>query len=165
MGSRAHIVKLKDKQTLTAFGLLNTKRINMKNKHLLLPKGYTLSITSWENDGDYYHTKGYTVDSKDVAKEILDFCNLCKSGSNNTTTVGDGYGSRRRHLIVDFFKRHTLLADYLGINLEDEDSIMDAFYDLSYDLLGSSEDYDCRVFSAATVVYSPVDVYAEKVTL
>lgn len=137
----------------------------MKNKHLLLPKGYTLSVTSWENDGDYYHTKDYTVDSKDVAKEILDFCNLCKSGSNNTTTVGDGYGSRRRHLIVDFFKRHTLLADYLGINLEDEDSIMDAFYDLSYDLLGSSEVYDCRAFINAIVLYSPVDVFVEKIIL
>ena len=137
----------------------------MKNKHLLLPKGYTLSITSWENDGDYYNTKDYTVDSKDIAKEILDFCNLCKTGSNNTTTVGNGYVSRRHHLIVDFFKRHTLLADYLGVNLEDEDSIMNAFYDLSGDLLGYSEDYGCRAFSNAIVIYSPVDVFAEKITL
>ena len=51
------------------------------------------------------------------------------------------------------------------INLEDEDSIMDAFYDLSYDLLGSSEVYDCRAFINAIVLYSPVDVFVEKITL
>ena len=67
----------------------------MKNKHLLLPKGYTLYITSWENDGDYYNTKDYSVDNKDIAKEILDLCNLCVSGSNNKTTVGNGYASSK----------------------------------------------------------------------
>ena len=137
----------------------------MKNKHLLLPKGYTLSITSWENDGDYYATNDYTVDNKDIAKEILDLCNLCVSGSNNKTTVGNGYASSRQYLIVEFFKQHQLLSKYLEIDLNDKNSIMDAFYELTYDLFGSSEDYDCRVFSNAIVLYSPVDVFAEKITL
>ena len=137
----------------------------MKNKHLLLPKGYTLYITSWENDGDYYNTMEYTVDNKDIAKEILDFCNLCESGSNNTTTVGNGYASSRENLIVEFFKQHKLLADHLHINLNDEGSIMNGFYDLARSVFSTSEYYDCRAFSDATVVYSPVDVFAEKIIL
>ena len=138
----------------------------MKNKHLLLPKGYTLSITSWENDGDYYATNDYTVDNKDLAKEILDFCNLCASGSNNTTTVGNGYVYSRQNLIVEFFKQHKLLADHLHVNLNDEVSIMDAFYELTCELFGSSEYYDCRAFSGAAIVtYSPDDIYVEKVSL
>lgn len=137
----------------------------MKNQHLILPKGYTLSVTSWENDGDYYNTEDYTVDSKDIAKELLDFCNLCKSGSNNKTTIGNGYANSRQALIVEFFKQHQLLSEYLEIDVNDKDSIMDAFYELTCELFGSSEYYDCRAFSDATVIYSPVDVYAEKVTL
>ena len=138
----------------------------MKNKHLLLPKGYTLSITSWENDGDYYATNDYTVNNKDLAKEILDFCNLCASGSNNTTTVGNGYVYSRQKLIVEFFKQHKLLADHLHVNLNDEVSIMDAFYDLTYNIFGTSECYDCRAFSGAAIVtYSPDDIYVEKVSL
>jgi hypothetical protein len=137
----------------------------MKNQHLILPKGYTLSVTSWENDGDYYRTTDYTVYSKDIAKEILDFCNLCKSGSNNKTKVGNGYTHGRQDLIVEFFKQHQLLSEYLEIDVNDKDSIMDAFYELTYDLFGSSEYYDCRAFSNATVTYSPVDVFAEKITL
>ena len=137
----------------------------MENKHLIVPKGYTLSITSWENDGDYYATNDYTVDNKDLAKEILEFCNLCASGSNNTTTVGNGYVYSRQNLIVEFFKQHKLLAGHLHVNLNDEVSIMDAFYELTYDLFGSSEYYDCRAFSSAIVTYSPVDVYVEKITL
>ena len=137
----------------------------MENKHLIVPKGYTLYITSWENDADYYATNDYTVDNKDLAKEILDLCNLCVSGSNNKTTVGNGYANSRQDLIVKFFKQHQLLSEYLEIDVNNKDSIMDAFYELTYDLFGSSEYYDCRAFSDATVIYSPVDVYAEKVTL
>ena len=42
---------------------------------------------------------------------------------------------------------------------------MDAFYDLTYNIFGTSECYDCRAFSDATVIYSPVDVFAEKIIL
>ena len=136
----------------------------MKNKHLIAPKGYTLSITSWENDADYYAINDYTVDNKDLAKEILDLCNLCVSGSNNKTAVGNGYASSRKDLIIEFFKQHQLLSEHLNIDLEDNDSILDAFYELTYELFGSSEYYDCRVFNSAVVMYSPVDVYVEKIS-
>lgn len=136
----------------------------MENKHLIVPKGYTLSVTSWENAADYYNTNDYTVDNKELAKEILDFCNLCRSGSNNQTTVGNGYAERRQDIIIKFFKEHTLLAKHLEVDLDNEDNIMDAFYELAYELFGSSELYDCRVFDSAVVTYSPTDVYVEKVS-
>lgn len=137
----------------------------MKNKHLIAPKGYTLSIASWENDADYYATNDYTVDNKDLAKEILDFCNMCRSGSNNQTTVGNGYAQERKNIIIEFFKTHPLISEHLDVDVNKDDSILDAFYELAYELFGSSEYYDCRVFDNAVVMYSPVDVYVEKVTL
>ena len=137
----------------------------MKNQHLILPKGYTLSVTSWENDGDYYNTKDYTVDNKELAKEILDFCNLCRSGSNNQTTVGNGYAQKRKNIIIKFFKTHPLISEHLDVDINKDGFIMDAFYDLAFYLFGSPEYYDCRAFSDATVIYSPVDVFAEKITL
>ena len=136
----------------------------MKNKHLIAPKGYTLSITSWENDADYYATNDYTVDSKELAKELLDFCNMCRSGSNNQTTVGNGYAQERKNIIIEFFKTHPLISEHLDVDINKEDSILDAFYELTYELFGSSEYYDCRVLDSAIVTYSPDDVYVEKVS-
>ena len=136
----------------------------MENKHLIVPKGYTLSITSWENDADYYATNDYTVDNKELAKEILDFCNMCRSGSNNQTTVGNGHAQERKNIIIEFFKTHPLISEHLDVDINKEDSILDAFYELTYELFGSSEYYDCRVFDSAIVTYSPDDVYVEKVS-
>ena len=137
----------------------------MENKHLIAPKGYTLSITSWENDADYYATNDYTVDNKELAKEILDFCNMCRSGSNNQTTVGNGYAQERKNIIIEFFKTHPLLSEHLDVDINKDGFIMDAFYDLAFYLFGSSEYCDCRVFDSAVVMYSPVDDYVEKITL
>ena len=136
----------------------------MENKHLIVPKGYTLSITSWENDADYYATNDYTVDNKELAKEILDFCNMCRSGSNNQTTVGNGHAQERKNIIIEFFKTHPLISEHLDVDINKDGFIMDAFYDLAFYLFGSSEFYDCRVFDSAVVMYSPTDVYVEKVS-
>ena len=34
-------------------------------------KGYTLSVTSWENDGDNYKTESKTFDTKEEAIKVV----------------------------------------------------------------------------------------------
>jgi hypothetical protein len=35
-----------------------------------IKKGYTLTVTSWENDGDYYNTKSKTVETLEEWREL-----------------------------------------------------------------------------------------------
>lgn len=42
-------------------------------------KGYRVTCTSWENDGDYYNTNFVTVDSKELALAIRELCLLSVS--------------------------------------------------------------------------------------
>ena len=42
-----------------------------------IKKGYTLTVTSWENDGDYYNTKSKTVETLEEAKVWWNMMQLC----------------------------------------------------------------------------------------
>ena len=42
------------------------------SKELVVEEGYTIKVVSWENDGDHYSTKTYTVMTEDEAKAARD---------------------------------------------------------------------------------------------
>jgi hypothetical protein len=53
-------------------------------------KGYTLEVTSWENDGDNYKTKSLSFESKEEALAIRNMClTLFKSSSNGEAGIGN----------------------------------------------------------------------------
>ena len=65
-------------------------------KQQVAKKGYTITVDSWENDGDYSQTHSITVDSKEKAKAYHDLMQLCKSENNQPKGViklGNTYGS------------------------------------------------------------------------
>ena len=142
----------------------------MKKK--VYSKGYTITVTSWENDGDNYNTKSITVDTIEKAKAYNDLMQLCRSKNNQPRGVvklGNTYGNfnkEQKNLISEFFKENTIILpeDVKPEELiEDEDLAVDMFSEISYELLGSSEDYSCRVMQSCSVTYSPEDVFLEEV--
>tara|TARA_E500000081_G_C6064130_1_gene319745 strand:- start:163 stop:693 length:531 start_codon:yes stop_codon:yes gene_type:complete len=50
----------------------------------VISKGYTVEVTSWENDGDNYKTKSVTYDTKEEALAVKALClsvfNSCNNG-------------------------------------------------------------------------------------
>ena len=50
----------------------------------VISKGYTVEVTSWENDGDNYKTKSATYDTKEEALAVKALClsvfNSCNNG-------------------------------------------------------------------------------------
>jgi hypothetical protein len=134
-------------------------------------KGYTLTVTSWENDADHYNTKSKTVATLEEAKVWYEMMQLCKSKNNQPAGVvklGNTYGgfnNEQKEVVKDFMKRHHKIL-VPGDDIEaNEDNLTDWFCDLAGELLGYGEDYACRVMESCVVTYSPVDVIPEIINL
>ncbi len=121
-----------------------------KKKELIVQKGYTLTVSSWENDGDYSDTNEKTYDNKEDAIAMARLLTNCISGIANDD-------EDHEEEILEYLEEH---ADSLGIEKTDVDKVT---WDLVPDLLGSSEYYTFRVPETVTISYSPEDIYLETV--
>jgi hypothetical protein len=121
------------------------------NKELVIEKGYTIEVTSWENDGDNYNTESMTVETLEEARRIYRVCNeLFKSDDEGG--VGNSMSGESEEVIEEYIENNPELKLTEG-----------EIRDLSYDLMGSSEYYDYRVCESVSVTYSPEDIYLEKI--
>ena len=141
----------------------------MKQKtQKVVKKGYTLTVVSWENDGDNYNTNSITVESKEMAEAYYNMMQLCRSKNNRINgeiglgNSSDGFNRRQRQAIISLFDNYPILLQGTEID-EDEHNLDYLFMEISVDLLGSSEFYTCRVMESCTITYSPEDIYLETV--
>lgn len=139
------------------------------NKIKVINKGYTLTVTSWENDGDNYKTCSKTYESRELAIAVANLCKtLFASSSNGGGGIGnlmDYDGEEASEIIVPYMKSHPELYPNKE-NPSDEKSdekLVQICMDYNYELMGGSEYYYSRVFESATLTYSPEDVYLEEI--
>jgi len=134
----------------------------MSLKKKVISKGYTLEITSWENDGDNYRTKTKTVETKEEAEKLVKICNELFAGCcNGEGGVGNSMEGESDWVLLEYVEDHPDL--FPELDPTDESAISDYFSNLAYELMGSSECYDFRVCESVTVTYSPEDVYLEEI--
>lgn len=128
----------------------------------VINKGYTLTVTSWENDGDNYRTKHKTVDTIEEAKRLHTICTtLFKSRNNGEGGIGNSMEGEENDTILEYVENNKdLFPEFEG---EEDDFIIDHILYLAYELMGSSEYYDCRVCESVVVTYSPTDFYLEEI--
>jgi hypothetical protein len=130
---------------------------------VVVNKGYTLTVVSWENDGDHYNTKSKTVDTKEEAEALYNLMQMCKSENRVGGGLGNAcdFSSRQKQAIIDFFKSNPILVGEDGV--DEDDDYIELFYDYSYSLLGGSEWYVCRVMETCTVTYSTDTISVEEI--
>lgn len=129
----------------------------------VIKKGYTLTIISWENDGDNYRTKSKTVQTREEAEKLFKICStVFKSCNNNNGGVGNSMNGRADYVIINFVEENPEMFSEL-IDMK-EDSIIEYFNDIGYELMGGSEYYNFRVCESCSVTYSPEDVYLQEIT-
>jgi hypothetical protein len=153
-------------------------------KQTIIPAGYRLSITSWENDGDNHQTEVLQGLSKERVEYLLAVCKLFTSGSNNNgATFGNMYeGSAYQRAgacvaIAQVMEQHrdALTDGELEMLSEivldeendeyDEDTIADfGLDDIVSELLSYSECYTYRVYDGAEVEYIPHEIRMDDVT-
>jgi len=131
-------------------------------------KGYTLTVKSWENDGDNSRTESKTVATEKEAKVWWEMMQLCKSKNENRNviTLGntyDGFNKNQKEVAIDFIKEHhevLLPDDDIEAN---EENLADWFCSLAGELLGYSENYTCRVMESCVITFSLTDIFVTEI--
>ena len=90
------------------------------NKKLVFEKGYTLEVTSWENDGDNYRTKSHHMETKEEAEEVRKMCKEifigCHNGENGIGNLMEDEYSQGEYIILDYLTRNQKLIKINGLN-------------------------------------------------
>lgn len=134
-------------------------------KRKVISKGYTIEVTSWENDGDNYNTEKIVEQNLDKAKAIGKMCedlfastNSAKKGIGNTNEGSEG---RAQEKIVDYMRNNPILCDNKELT---DGKLISICMNYNHDLMGGSEYYYSRVCESVTITYSPEDVYLEEIS-
>lgn len=137
-------------------------------KHTIIPAGYRMSITSWENDADYYKTKILEGLSEDEVRFYAALLPLFKSGSNDAKCFGNlnEYSRRNESRLEEAQEAvNKVIEKFRGTV---SDSVLDEFSEECAcavgELLGFSEGYTFRVFDKMKIEYIPNPVQFEDVT-
>jgi len=133
------------------------------SKELIYKKGILIEVISWENDGDHYNTQEYSVSTIEEAKGIKRMCEiLFKSEHSGDLAIANDCGasiSDYEDEILEF------MSNDKWFNTVHESNVISVVEDLAYQLMGSSEDYNCRVCESCTIYNIKEDVYLDKVEL
>jgi hypothetical protein len=125
----------------------------------ILSKGYTVRVTSWENDGDNYSTKELFVGmDKDIALAVKHMCeNLFISGHDDKTIgnkMTDEY-DECEEIIHKYLECYPSLVE----GLEEKGYIRCIMGHYNHALLGRSEWYYSRVVEKCEIFYCDEDVF------
>jgi hypothetical protein len=127
--------------------------------------GYTLFITSYLGDADYYNTEVVTGLNRSQAKLVERFVRGCISGYNHPEVSlydrdGDKFDMSQvyRHFTESDLD-NVFNAVYPGavLSSRQEEQVAEALSDLTYDLFGSACEYtgSLRCFDGLKVAYFP----------
>ena len=149
----------------------------MSATQTVIPAGYRVTITSWENDADNYKDTIHEGLSKERVEYILELCKLFKSGSNNGgATFGNMYDPDEEEIERADAAIRGVLEKYRPVldeyELEQLDIVADPddeysgpeFSAIVSEFLDSSEGYQYRVYDGAKVEYIPHKITMEDVT-
>ena len=124
----------------------------MKTK--VINKGFTITVVSWENDGDSDATNSITVLDLEEARKINKICKeLFKSYNDEEGGIGNSMDGEADDVIADY------IEDNPELNLS-----VDYINNIASDLMGGGSDcYDYRVCESVKITYSPEDIYLEEI--
>lgn len=142
---------------------------------LIIPAGYKVIVTSWENDADYYRTEYLQGLSQEELNIVLELIELFRD-SKNPDYIGnvsnmtyDNSPEKVTNILNNFYKKHknSELFKYVDseYTIENEEDYSEIVFELLYELglSGNSEYFLTRVVDSITVYYFETNVYAPKI--
>ena len=139
-------------------------------KQTIIPAGYRVTITSWENDGDNYKDTIHEGLSKERVNYILELCNLFKSKNRDINCFGNMYEPSRPQMDKAEEAAKRILEKHRAVLDERELANLDSaegegeIADMMCDYFGYSEDFTFRVYHRAKVEHIPHQITMEDVT-
>jgi hypothetical protein len=134
-------------------------------KSLIAKAGWTITVTSWENDGDYGSTESHTVTEKRHAEFFVKLANSL-GGDSEYGNMYEPYEEQKDGLNQAIMELVTScgVEDLLPGREAWHDSDSEQLYGL-LDFIGlSGTDFYTRYMQSVTVTYSPGDIFVEDVT-
>lgn len=139
----------------------------------VIPEGFRVIISSWENDGDASQTKIVQGLSEARVKFLIEACSLFRSRSRGKGCYGNMYEPSDKEIkqactaFAKVMLKHTAVLDKEELEIllsKDKDVLQDFVGEFMGDLLGYSEGYWVRVFDGVKVEYTPVQIFIQDVT-
>ena len=129
----------------------------------VIKAGYRVTVTSWENDADYYRTESSLGLTKEEAQRDVEFLKLIKgSHCNNNKVFGNLYEPRDSE-VEAFSAAVKPLMDKYEVEYDPEYPL-DVFIDIVSEYTGYSEGYTTRNVESIIVEYIPEDIHIEDVS-
>lgn len=135
-------------------------------KKTVLKKGYTIEVTSWENDGDNYMTESIVVQDKEKAQAIAKMCKVLFASKNSSKEGIGNYSDAPGHIkeantkILSYMKKNPILYDNKKLS---DQKIIEACMSINENLMGSVEYFYSRVCEKVIITYSSADVSIETI--
>ena len=134
----------------------------MAEKITLMKEGYTLRVTSWENDADNYRTIDIAGLSKEEVKGLVAVCDYCsKTNTESSIANEDSVSEEAKKRINKILEEHPILNQYIV----DIDEYENPINDITNMLFGYSEWYLCRVCDKYEIFYTPEDILVDKLSI
>lgn len=143
----------------------------------IIPAGYVMKITTWENDADNYRTETLYGLSKTLTAFIVALCKLHKSRHNSGGTYfGNMYEPSDSEIETYKVSIYALITEHMPLLTEDdkinlfgagddgEISQFDYLTEFLYDIGICGSEFYTRVFDRATIEYVPTEIRLEDVT-
>lgn len=141
-------------------------------KQTIIPVGYRLTVTTWENDADNYKTSTLEGLSKEKVQYYVDllkpFEHSYHQGTGNLGNIYQLTGPQEEQLKAHYWaileKHKEVLGEDFVLEGEDEDQLMDIFNDELYDLDVRGGEQETRVVESIKIEYTPQAITFDDVT-
>lgn len=132
-------------------------------KSLIAKAGWTITVTSWENDGDYGKTESHTVTEKRHAEFFVKLARLLEGDYGN---MYEPYEEQKQGLNQAIMELVTScgVEDLLPGKESWHDTEDEQAYDFLHCLGLAGYDFYTRNPEDVSITYSPEDIFAEDVT-
>ena len=130
----------------------------------VISKGYTLTVTSWENNDNKYKD---IIKNVNTEKEAIELGKMCKElfndSRNNENCIGNiiNRSDKTNKIIIDYLKNNPNIFEKQS-ELSEEELINVVMY-LNHSLLGKSINYYSRACKDFIITYSPEDIFLEEI--
>ncbi len=136
----------------------------------VIPAGYRITITSWENDADNYNTKVMEGQTELDVKFWVDVCKMFRSKNRDKNAFGNMYDPSESEIekfgtaAFALFQRHpewVKSADFSTIDVEHAGEYL---HEVAYDVALTGGEFYTRVFDTIKIEYIPQQIELEDVT-
>lgn len=147
------------------------------SKQTIIPAGYRVTISSWENDADNYKDVIIEGLSKERVEFVIKLCKLFRSKNQVPGCFGNMYEASEPEMapaiaaVLSLMNEHRAALDEGELSILTDDDLKEDEYELAYTVqemvsgfLSSSEGTTFRVFDGAKVELIPHEITLEDVS-